>query len=150
MRDVVDVALDLLIDGERGVWHVADGATLSPYALARQVAAVAALPGALIEPMSRDDVALATAGPRYAALTSERGVLLTSLERALERWVHEAGSAPECIRPGPRPHWPTILNRLSPSSFRGLPRWECPSISPPIWATPSGTYHGNTRCNAGR
>ncbi len=92
MHDAVDAVLDLLIDGERGVWHVAAVASLSPYALAQQVAAFTRLPDALIEPLLRRDIVPACHGPRYAALTSERGVLLRALDDSLRCWVQAAES----------------------------------------------------------
>lgn len=49
---------------------------------------------------------------------SGRGILLTSLARSLERWVHQVGTL--ALRSAAaRPHWPNVLNLPSRSSWEG-------------------------------
>ncbi len=83
--DLVNAALDLLIDGAAGVWHLANPGAVTWAELARRVAERAGLdvgrvegvPGARLAPARR---------PRFSALGSERGVLLPPLDRALDRF----------------------------------------------------------------
>jgi dTDP-4-dehydrorhamnose reductase len=87
--DLVNASLDLLIDGEGGLWHLANGGALSWAELARRAARRAGLDANLVE--ARPAAALKFAAPRppYGVLASERGQLLPSLEDALERYLKE-------------------------------------------------------------
>lgn len=81
--DLVHAALDLLVDGERGVWHLANTGAVSWVELARRVAALADLDPSLVR--ARPAWALGHAAPRpvYSALASGRGTLLAPLEEVL-------------------------------------------------------------------
>ncbi|MDQ4135573.1 MAG: SDR family oxidoreductase, partial [Pseudomonadota bacterium] len=82
--DLAHVALDLLIDGETGIWHLTSPAEISWRALAREVAERAGLDARLVRPAkNRRDPPLNT------ALTSERGVLLPSFESTLDRYFRD-------------------------------------------------------------
>ena len=88
--DLVDAALDLLIDGERGIWHLANRGALSWYDFACRIAEAAGEPR---ERVRRTDGRAAGQGaprPRYSALASERGALLPGLDAAIERFVAAA------------------------------------------------------------
>jgi dTDP-4-dehydrorhamnose reductase len=79
--DLAHVVLDLLIDGESGIWHLASpGGEMSWHELAIEVATRAGLDTRLITPQEGP-------GPRLnTALATERGALLPSFESALERY----------------------------------------------------------------
>jgi dTDP-4-dehydrorhamnose reductase len=84
--DLARAALDLLIDGENGIWHVA-GADATTWAdLARAAAAATALQARV-----RDVPAPCrpAARPASSALGSCRGTLLGSLDLALHRYARE-------------------------------------------------------------
>jgi dTDP-4-dehydrorhamnose reductase len=87
--DLVNASLDLLIDGERGIWHLANEGALSWAELARLAARRAGLDENLIE--ARPAASLEFVAPRapYGALASERGQLLPPLEDALARYLNE-------------------------------------------------------------
>jgi dTDP-4-dehydrorhamnose reductase len=87
--DLASACLDLLIDGEHGIWHLANDGALSWSEFARVGAAAAGLDPRLV---------LATYGcerdaraelPRYSVLRSERGHIMPSLENALARYMDE-------------------------------------------------------------
>jgi dTDP-4-dehydrorhamnose reductase len=88
--DLVDTSLDLLIDGESGIWHLANDGALTWAALARQVARRAGLDPTrvVVEPavLQRELVAQR---PRYSVLRSCRSTLLPSLDSALARCLNE-------------------------------------------------------------
>lgn len=86
--DLVNATLDLLIDGECGLWHLANSGAISWADLARCVANLAGLDANQIE--SRPTAALGLAAPRpaYSALSSERGVMLPDLDRAISCYLH--------------------------------------------------------------
>lgn len=87
--DLVHTALDLLIDGESGIWHLANQGALTWAELARQVARMAQLPENLIVPVSLAEAKLPAPRPLYSVLGSSRGLLLPSLEDALNRYFEE-------------------------------------------------------------
>ena len=90
VADLVDACLDLLIDGEKGLWHLANGGAMTWFALAQRAAALAGRDPRLVVPAP-------TAGgdfpapPRCTALVSRRGALLGPVEQALARYMEETG-----------------------------------------------------------
>jgi dTDP-4-dehydrorhamnose reductase len=77
--DLVHVVLDLLIDGERGIWHLANPGSVSWFDLARRVAERAGFP--------REAVRLAADRPALdTTLATERGALLPPLDSGLDRF----------------------------------------------------------------
>ena len=91
--DLVDASLDLLVDGERGLWHLANAGALSWADFAREGARLADLDPALVEPCGTPDLRLAARRPVYSALGTERGQLLPPLEASLDRWARERTAA---------------------------------------------------------
>lgn len=92
--DLVDALLDLAIDGEAGLWHLAGPDALSWAGLAR--AALEAL-GPEVPDSAAEVIALPPGHaearparrPAYSALESARGTLLAPLRDALERYAWE-------------------------------------------------------------
>ena len=93
MPDLVEASLDLLVDGERGLWHLANAGALSWADFAREGARLADLDPGLIEPCETPALRLAAPRPAYSALGTERGQILPALERSLERWARERTAA---------------------------------------------------------
>lgn len=87
--DLAHASLDLLVDGERGIWHLANKGALSWADLAHEVANAFDLDTALINARPLHDLNMPAPRPKYSALTSERGHLLPTLEHALNRYVQE-------------------------------------------------------------
>jgi len=87
--DLVHGSLDLLIDGERGVWHLANPGEVTWAELALQAAALAGVDTATLVQQPLAAFNFAAPRPVYSALSSERGVLLPPLEDALDRYLHE-------------------------------------------------------------
>jgi dTDP-4-dehydrorhamnose reductase len=81
--ELTDGILDLLVDGDRGIWHLANDGPLTWAEFARLAARRAGLDESLVRPVSIDEVRLPAARPRYSALGSERGRLLGSVENAI-------------------------------------------------------------------
>lgn len=96
--DLVNATLDLLIDGEGGIWHLANQGALSWAELARRAADMAGLDASLIEARATNSLGLAAARPAFAALASERGMLLPPLEDALSRYLRERTATPQDTR----------------------------------------------------
>ena len=90
--DLVHACLDLLIDGEQGIWHLANQSALSWADLGRMAADVAGLDAGLIEARTAVSFGWSAARPSYSALGSERGTLLPPLETALACYWREGGA----------------------------------------------------------
>lgn len=87
--DLVHASLDLLIDGERGLWHLANDGAITWAELARSVAKLAGLDSALVDARPTLSLGLAAPRPLYSVLTSERGNLLPPLDHAISRYFKE-------------------------------------------------------------
>jgi len=87
--DLVQACLDLLIDRERGVWHLANAGAITWAEFARLAAARAGLNPGLVETRPTAFLRLAAPRPVYSVLGSERAQLLPPLEDALGRYLNE-------------------------------------------------------------
>lgn len=87
--DLVHASLDLLIDGEYGLWHLANPGAIAWADLAHFAAKQVHLDTTRIHAVSTQSLGLAAPRPTYSVLTSERGVLLPPLENALSRYFQE-------------------------------------------------------------
>jgi dTDP-4-dehydrorhamnose reductase len=90
LPDLVHATLDLLVDGETGVWHLANSAAVTPEQLLRTAAEIAQLDAKLIEGVSCWKLNRPALRPRNRALASVRGQLLPPLEDALQRYWNDA------------------------------------------------------------
>jgi dTDP-4-dehydrorhamnose reductase len=91
--DLVNACLDLLIDGERGLWHLSNRGALTWAEFARLAARLAGLDESLVEERPSSSFNLAARRPAFSALESERGSLLPSVEHALSRYFAECDPA---------------------------------------------------------
>ncbi|XHX79062.1 MAG: family 1 glycosylhydrolase [Stenomitos frigidus ULC029] len=87
--DLVNTSLDLLIDGECGLWHLANSGAIAWADLARSTAQLAGLDTSPIRPCATKTMDLAATRPAYSVLGSERGILLPGLDQAIARYLQE-------------------------------------------------------------
>jgi len=87
--DLVHATLDLLIDGEQGLWHLANDGACSWADLARMAARAADLDESWIRARPHTELGLAARRPRHVPLRSERGWIMPPLEHALAAYVSE-------------------------------------------------------------
>jgi dTDP-4-dehydrorhamnose reductase len=80
--DLCHATLDLLIDGEKGVWHLTNQGNLSWHEFARRLAEKAGYDPTLVQPLGTEVEA-------NTALTSQRGILLRPVEHAISDYVME-------------------------------------------------------------
>jgi dTDP-4-dehydrorhamnose reductase len=85
--DLVNTALDLLIDQATGVWHLANEGVYSWAELGHLALRVAGLDESCILGRSAATFSWAARRPRYSALASQHGVLLPSVESGLCRYL---------------------------------------------------------------
>jgi dTDP-4-dehydrorhamnose reductase len=81
--DLCQATLDLLVDGEAGLWHLANPGQVSWFEFARRVAEGAGFDPALVQP------ATPAGKPGLTALASRRGTMLRPFEQALEEYLSQ-------------------------------------------------------------
>ena len=89
VADLADAVLDLLIDGERGLWHLANQGAMSWADFARAGAAAAGLDAELVISTPIALLGLRAPRPAYSALGSTRGLVLPSVEDAIARYTRD-------------------------------------------------------------
>lgn len=82
--DLAHATLDLLIDGASGIWHLANRGQVSWHGFAVMLAEAAGLDAGALA------VADAGAAPAVTALTSERGLVMPTLEHGIHRYLHDS------------------------------------------------------------
>jgi dTDP-4-dehydrorhamnose reductase len=87
--DLVHTSLNLLLDNETGIWHLANSGNISWAALAIEIAQRAGHNVDFIRPVSAHSMDYKAVRPKYSALKSERGMLLPPLHEALNTFFHE-------------------------------------------------------------
>jgi dTDP-4-dehydrorhamnose reductase len=97
--DLAHAALDLLVDGADGVWHLANPGATTWADFARRGAAAAGLDAGRVDGCPTASLGLRARRPGFSALTSERALLLPPLENAICRYV--AARAPQHAEPRP-------------------------------------------------
>lgn len=85
--DLVNACLDLLIDGERGLWHLANGGALSWAELGQRAARLAGADATRLLACSSAQLGLRAPRPRFSALSSARCALMPAVDHALERYL---------------------------------------------------------------
>ncbi|MFN7139991.1 MAG: family 1 glycosylhydrolase [Limisphaerales bacterium] len=90
---LVHSTLDLLIDGENGIWHLANKGVLTWAQLARYAASLGGVREDLIIEKSLAEMQLPAARPTYSVLGTQRGQLLGPIEEALCRYFEDRGES---------------------------------------------------------
>jgi dTDP-4-dehydrorhamnose reductase len=90
--DLVNTCLDLLVDGEGGVWHLTNGEPVTWADFALKAAQLARVDASRLEPVSFAHCGLVAARPAYSALHIKRAVLLPTLDSALLRFLEQCDS----------------------------------------------------------
>ena len=85
--DLVNTALDLLLDDACGIWHLACQDSCTWAELARTAARRAGLSDEFVVPRRMTDFGLAAVRPRQSVLSSERGMVQPCIDDALGRMM---------------------------------------------------------------
>jgi len=83
----VDAVLDLMLDGDTGIRHLANAGALSWADFARAVARALDLDPGLVRGAKAASFGWPAARPAFAALGTERGQLMPPLENAIARYA---------------------------------------------------------------
>jgi dTDP-4-dehydrorhamnose reductase len=92
LPDLVNVSLDLLIDGAQGMWHLANAGSCTWAEFATIAARAAGVDDHLVEACDSSALGLAAHRPRYSVLGTEHGLLLPTLEHAIARYLRDLES----------------------------------------------------------
>jgi dTDP-4-dehydrorhamnose reductase len=87
--DLVDAALDLLIDDEHGIWHLANAGAMTWYAFAQAVAAAVALSPDRLVAARAHQVWHPAKRPANSSLVSTRATIMRPIEQALAAFAGE-------------------------------------------------------------
>lgn len=87
--DLVNTSLDLLLDDEYGIWHLANQSEITWASLAIQVAKRAGLNANLITKIPLSKLKYPAKRPSYSVLGSEKSLLMPDLQDALDRYFIE-------------------------------------------------------------
>jgi dTDP-4-dehydrorhamnose reductase len=87
--DLCEAALDLLLDGESGIWHLTNGAALSWADFALRIAEACHLNTCLLKPTATREMGWKAPRPASSALFSERGSFMPTLDSAIERFASQ-------------------------------------------------------------
>lgn len=87
--DLVHASLDLLIDGECGLWHLANKSAIAWADLARLAAKQAGVSVTSLISVPTEQLGLTAPRPTYSVLGSSRGELMPPLDSAISRYLEE-------------------------------------------------------------
>jgi dTDP-4-dehydrorhamnose reductase len=85
--DLAHASLDLLLDGESGLWHLTNEGAMSWYELARHAASACGLPVDGIESVLADELGWSAPRPAYSVLSSVRGRQMRSTHDAVSAFA---------------------------------------------------------------
>jgi dTDP-4-dehydrorhamnose reductase len=100
---LVAAALDLLIDEECGIWHLANQGEITHADFARAVVRGASLPEDRIQAVPAAELGWVAPRPLYSVLGSSRGLLMPSLDQAIAAYL-EAAPAQWSLAPAAQSH----------------------------------------------
>lgn len=87
LPDLVNACLDLMIDGEQGLWHLGNAGSVSWAEFAHYCAGIAGLDATGIVSRTSASLGYLAKRPAFLELSSERGLMLPSLEDAVQRFM---------------------------------------------------------------
>jgi dTDP-4-dehydrorhamnose reductase len=94
---LADALLDLVIDGEHGLWHLANRGAISWTELARRVVEELGGDRDLVVEATPQELGRLAQRPPYSVLASERGSIMPTLDESLERIFHDRAVAMAAI-----------------------------------------------------
>jgi dTDP-4-dehydrorhamnose reductase len=98
--DLVNSTLDLLIDGEHGIWHLANSGCVTWAEFAQRAAKQGGWDPAGVQPRRGRALGFVAPRPSFTALTSERANFMPPFEDALDRCFREMNWSPSANAAG--------------------------------------------------
>jgi dTDP-4-dehydrorhamnose reductase len=100
LPDLVHRCLDLLIDGESGLWHLANEGTTSWADFARQAARLSGIDDRGLRGCRGEELRLPACRPRFSVLGSKHGRLLPPLNDGIRRYCESRRVSPANVSRG--------------------------------------------------
>lgn len=91
LPDLINIALDLLIDKEKGIWHISGPDEVSYYDVARMAIGIAGINSIKLHSIPSIRLITHARRPAYTVLRSTSGIVLPGLEEAITNYISEAG-----------------------------------------------------------
>lgn len=95
--DLINTTLDLLIDGESGIWHLSSQEETTSFEFTRHALRMAGLDERSVVSVPSSGMQYAAERPRYSVLKSTQGISLPSLQTALHCYLEEIQLAEKLI-----------------------------------------------------
>lgn len=86
--DLVNTTLDLLIDGESGIWHLSNAGAVTWATLVGRAAELAKIDPSAVQACRSEELRLRAKRPRYSVLGTIRSSMMPPLDDALNRYLH--------------------------------------------------------------
>jgi dTDP-4-dehydrorhamnose reductase len=90
--DLINESLDLMLDNEIGIYHVANVGRITWADLAFKLSKMTGLNDSLIKAVPVAELSLKAKRPKNAVLASEKGIVMPALETALQRYMEATES----------------------------------------------------------
>jgi len=87
--DLADIVLDIFLDNEHGIWHIANEGAITWSEWAKLVANKSGYTANSLEVKTCNELGWKAIRPKYSVLQSSRGIKLPSLENALSRYLKD-------------------------------------------------------------
>lgn len=95
--DLINTTLDLLIDGESGIWHLSSQEETTPFEFTKHALHMAGLDDKSVISVPSANLQYTAERPRYSVLKSTQGISLPSLQSALHCYLEEFQLADKLI-----------------------------------------------------
>lgn len=89
LPDLINTALDLLIDKETGIWHISGPEEVSYYDFARLAVGISGMQDIKVESIPSIRLASHALRPAYSVLTSASGITLPPLDMSINAYLSE-------------------------------------------------------------
>jgi dTDP-4-dehydrorhamnose reductase len=89
--DLVNESLDLLLDNESGIYHVVNNGRITWAKFAQQLAIMTGLDENMVKAVAGAELKLQAKRPKNMVLASEKGIVMPSLEDAIQRYLETTG-----------------------------------------------------------
>ena len=87
--DLVDTSLDILIDGEKGLWHLCNEGYTDWVDFAEELAGRIGYKREVIRRRAIEEMRYKAPRPLYSVLSTDKGIRLPKLEKAIDRFFEE-------------------------------------------------------------
>ncbi len=89
LPDLINTALDLLIDKEKGIWHISGPDVVSYFDIAEMAISFAGISNIKLHPIPSIKIVAHAKRPAFTALRSASGIVLPGIEESVVKYISE-------------------------------------------------------------